>query len=51
MTKVITEKQILMQNIHELQKNLQEAYIRIANLHENLEKCLAEKDIKDAKEI
>ena len=51
MTKVITEKQILMQNIHDLQKNLQEAYIRIANLHENLEKCLAEKDRKDAKEI
>jgi hypothetical protein len=51
MTKVITEKQILMQNIHELQKNLQEAYIHIANLHENLEKCLAEKDREDAKEI
>jgi hypothetical protein len=44
MTKVITEKQILMQNIHELQKSLQDAYMRIAELHENLEKCLAEKD-------
>jgi hypothetical protein len=44
MSKVITEKEILMHNIHELQKSLQDAYIRIAELHENLEKCLAEKD-------
>lgn len=47
MTEIITEKQILMQNIHELQKSLQDAYIRIADLHENLEKCLAEKDKQD----
>lgn len=47
MTEIITEKQILMQNIHELQKSLQEAYIHIADLHENLEKCLAEKDKQD----
>jgi len=44
MSKVITEKEILMHNIHELQKSLQDAYMRIAELHENLEKCLAEKD-------
>ena len=47
MSKVITEKEILMHNIHELQKSLQDAYIRIAELHENLEKCLAEKDKQD----
>ncbi len=44
MSKVITEKEILMHNIHEFQKSLQDAYKRIAELHENLEKCLAEKD-------
>jgi hypothetical protein len=47
MSKVITEKEILMHNIHELQKSLQDAYMRIAELHENLEKCLAEKDKQD----
>jgi len=44
---IITEKQILMQNVHELQRNLQEAYKRIAELHESLEKCLAERDKQD----
>ena len=45
--KIITEKQILMNNVHELQGHLQQAYKKIAELHEQLEKCLAEKDSKN----
>ena len=48
MSKVITEKEILMHNIHELQKSLQDAYMRLAEMQENLEKCLAEKDKQEA---
>jgi len=48
MSKTITEKEILMHNIHELQENLQNAYKRIAMLHEQLERCLAEKEKEDA---
>ena len=42
--KIITEKQILMNNIHELQGHLQEAYKKIASLHEQLEICLYERE-------
>lgn len=45
--KIITEKEILMHNIHELQQQLQNAYIRIGELHEQLERCLASKDKRD----
>lgn len=45
--KIITEKEILMHNIHELQHQLQNAYIRIGELHEQLERCLASKDKRD----
>lgn len=47
MSKTITEKEILMHNIHELQENLQNAYKKIATLHEQLERCLVQNEKKD----